>query len=108
MSGKSKTIAILTPILFSLTLIIGILIGNSYNKLSEKSLTLYPNSDKLNAVLTYIEEEYVDSISRDKLVEEAIPEILKKLDPHSIYIPKQDMSEMNEPLEGNFDGLLTF
>lgn len=105
MSGKSKTIAIITPILFSLTLIIGILIGNSYSKLSDKSLTLYPNTDKLNAVLSYIEEEYVDSVSREELIEEAIPEILKKLDPHSIYIPKQDMSEMNEPLEGNFDGI---
>jgi len=105
MSGKSKTIAIITPILFSLTLIIGILIGNSYSKLSDKSLTLYPNTDKLNAVLSYIEEEYVDTISREELIEEAIPEILKKLDPHSIYIPKQDMSEMNEPLEGNFDGI---
>ncbi len=105
MSGKNKTIAILTPILFSLTLIIGILIGNSYSKLNDNSLTLYPNTDKLNAVLSYIEEEYVDTISREELIEEAIPEILKKLDPHSIYIPKKDMSEMNEPLEGNFDGI---
>jgi carboxyl-terminal processing protease len=41
----------------------------------------------------------------DKMVEDAIVEVLNKLDPHSVYISKEDVRAMNEPLEGNFEGI---
>ena len=69
------------------------------------NLVLYPQVNKLDAVISYIEEEYVDSISKDDIIEKTIPVILQQLDPHSIYIPAKDLEEMNEPLEGNFDGI---
>ena len=60
---------------------------------------------KLNEILNYIEESYVDTILKDQLIEEGIESILKDLDPHSFYIPKEDYRDMNESLEGNFEGI---
>jgi carboxyl-terminal processing protease len=48
---------------------------------------------------------YVDTIQENKLVEKAIISVLKDLDPHSIYVSKEDVREMNEPLIGSFDGI---
>jgi carboxyl-terminal processing protease len=62
-------------------------------------------NDKLGNIISIIESNYVDSVSRTDLEETAIPGILKKLDPHSIYIPAKDLKRANEPLEGNFDGI---
>jgi carboxyl-terminal processing protease len=55
--------------------------------------------------LNIIESNYVDSVNRNDLVETAIPAMLRKLDPHSIYIPAKDLARANEPLQGNFDGI---
>ena len=62
-------------------------------------------NDKLNSILNIIESNYVDSVNRNDLVETAIPAILKKLDPHSVYIPAKDLARANEPLQGNFEGI---
>jgi carboxyl-terminal processing protease len=60
---------------------------------------------KYNAVLQDIKLDYVDTVNEEKLVEKAIVETLKELDPHSVYISKKDIQKANEPLEGNFDGI---
>lgn len=60
---------------------------------------------KLATTLTLIEKMYVDKISDTKLADDAIVSLLQKLDPHSSYISKEEVAEMNEPLEGNFDGI---
>jgi carboxyl-terminal processing protease len=52
-----------------------------------------------------IEHQFVDSISIDSLSELVIPLMMKELDPHSDYIPARDMQQVNEPLEGEFDGI---
>jgi carboxyl-terminal processing protease len=62
-------------------------------------------NDKLSNIINIIESSYVDSVSATDLEETAIPAILKKLDPHSIYIPAKDLKKANEPLQGNFDGI---
>ncbi len=119
--------SILLPLLFSLILISGILIGNWYSNnfygqsLSLKQLfssgskseshgnignqSMMPANNKLGSILSYISSEYVDSISVDKLTETAIPLIIDELDPHSVYIPAMDLSKYNEPLVGNFSGI---
>lgn len=61
--------------------------------------------EKFATLLNIIKFAYVDSTKQDKLVEDAITGMLEKLDPHSVYIPARDLQEMNEPLEGNFDGI---
>jgi carboxyl-terminal processing protease len=63
-----------------------------------------PN-DKLSYTLALIERHYIDSIGRDSLIEVALPLLISELDPHSNYIPRREMQAVNEPLEGEFDGI---
>ena len=60
---------------------------------------------KLNRVLNLVSSYYVDSVNEEKLVETAIIEILKDLDPHSVYIPSDEVRRMNDELSGNFEGI---
>lgn len=60
---------------------------------------------KLSYVFTAIEKLYVDSVDQDNLVETGIVAMLKELDPHSSYIPAEELARTNEPLEGSFDGI---
>jgi len=62
-------------------------------------------SKKFDQLIQLIKYSYVDSVNEDKLVEDAIVGMLKELDPHSVYIPKEELQRMNEPLEGNFEGI---
>ena len=63
------------------------------------------NTQKMAAVLYYIDNFYVDSANTSKIVEDAIIAALKELDPHSAYISKTDVEKANEPLIGSFDGI---
>jgi len=103
---KLKKLGIILPLLFALFLVGGMLIGNQLNRISEfNKFHIYPKVNKISGVIDYIASEYVDSIDRDGLIESSIPEILKQLDPHSLYIPASELSYYNEPLEGNFSGI---
>ena len=63
------------------------------------------DKNKLDYTLSLIEREYVDEISPDTIVEHLMPLLMEQLDPHSIYIAASEMQELNEPLEGEFDGI---
>lgn len=94
------------PILLAIVLAAGIYIGKSLNSSEPISnYILQSDPNKLDFVLDVIEQEYVDTIKTLGLVEKAIPEILSKLDPHTVYISAKDLKRANEPLEGNFDGI---
>ncbi|UTW66295.1 S41 family peptidase [bacterium SCSIO 12643] len=60
---------------------------------------------KLETFMRYVQLAYVDTVDTEKLTEDAIKAVLKDLDPHSVYISKKDLQRMNEPLEGNFEGV---
>lgn len=60
---------------------------------------------KLETFMRYVQLAYVDTVDSEKLTEDAIKAVLKGLDPHSVYISKKDLKRMNEPLEGNFEGV---
>lgn len=60
---------------------------------------------KLERTLQLINNLYVDDVESDKLTETAIRSILRDLDPHSSYLDKDEVKSMNEPLQGNFDGI---
>ena len=98
---------IILPLVAALALAAGIVIGiwlpdrNS----APQQTGFRVKSDKINSILNIIEADYVDTVNRAELVEAAIPAILKKLDPHSVYIPAKDLQRANEPLQGNFDGI---
>ncbi len=67
--------------------------------------TVYDQSYKFAKALEWINNYYVDSVDTDMLVEKAIIEMLDELDPHSTYLTKEEVKQMNEPLEGNFEGI---
>ena len=103
---------VLFPILLAVTLLIGVYAGIylSANADSDQINFITPPStrtmgSKLNQILSYIEDEYVDTVKKDKLVEKAINSLLAELDPHSYYIAPEELSDYTEPLEGNFDGI---
>jgi carboxyl-terminal processing protease len=60
---------------------------------------------KLVRATNTIQQLYVDPVKESDLVDNAIKGMLEKLDPHSIYIPKDEVKKMNEPLDGSFDGI---
>ncbi|MEZ4756753.1 MAG: S41 family peptidase [Flavobacteriales bacterium] len=62
-------------------------------------------ASKLESLLYHIDRMYVDDVNKDELVDAAIVRMLEQLDPHSVYIPKEELEEVNEPLKGNFDGI---
>jgi carboxyl-terminal processing protease len=62
-------------------------------------------TEKLDYLLYYLNNNYVDTVSSHQIVEEGILAMLKELDPHSVYISKEELKEMEEPLVGNFDGV---
>jgi carboxyl-terminal processing protease len=66
---------------------------------------LYEQAFKFGKVLEWIDKYYVDSVDQEVLVEHAITELLKELDPHSSYLTKKEVEELNEPLQGNFEGI---
>ena len=61
--------------------------------------------EKFNTLLYYMNRMYVDTVDLDGLVETAIRGMLEELDPHSVYIPAEDLQQADEPLNGNFEGI---
>lgn len=66
---------------------------------------LYENTLKFGQVLEWVDKYYVDTVNKEQLVEISIIEMLNHLDPHSNYLTREEVKEMNEPLEGNFEGI---
>lgn len=97
----------LIPFLMAICLVAGILIGTFYtNHFSGNKLGIInTSSNKLNALLHIIDEQYVDTVNMFNLVEEAMPQILAELDPHSSYIPAKDLEAVNSDLKGSFSGI---
>lgn len=61
--------------------------------------------NKLIYTLSLIDSRYVDKVDIDSITDLAMPRLLAELDPHSTYIPARDFTEVNEALEGEFDGI---
>ena len=96
------------PIYFSLAVILGILIGTFFNGNSISSFTLSKNATnelKIKRLINFIQRDYVDTVNTDKLLDGAITQMLGKLDPHSVYIPKENLQAVTESMQGNFVGI---
>ena len=95
------------PILMTLCIVIGILIGNFFaNHFSGNRLNIINSgSNRLNNLLHIIDDQYVDKVNIDSLVDQAIPQILAELDPHSVYISAKDVQSANDDLKGSFSGV---
>ncbi len=90
------------PLAIAFSVIIGIVVGNQF---SNQRYTA--DSDrKLNTILNLIADDYVDdSVNINNLIEMSIPQILSKLDPHTVYFSAKDMKAAQEELDGSFSGI---
>ncbi|MBR7053651.1 MAG: S41 family peptidase [Prevotella sp.] len=97
----------LMPLALATCVVLGILIGTFYsNHFSGNRLSIINSgSNRLNDLLHLIDDQYVDSVNMNELVENAIPEILAELDPHSVYISAKDVQSANDELQGSFSGV---
>lgn len=95
------------PLIIAISVVAGILIGTFYARhfAGNKLGIINSSSNKLNALLRVIDDQYVDTVNMTDLVEKAMPQILAELDPHSTYIPAQRLEEVNSELEGSFSGI---
>ena len=96
-----------TPLIIAISVVAGILIGTFYAKhfAGNRLGIINGSSNKLNALLRVVDDQYVDSVNMTDLVEKAMPQILAELDPHSTYIPAQKLEAVNSELEGSFSGI---
>lgn len=107
---NNRKLAVYLPIAFALVLIAGFFLGAAlvrYPSTDEGLLQGFKSSryDPVNDVISYIQQDYVDSVDADALRKYAIEGILSELDPHSQYISAEEFNEVNDPLLGNFDGI---
>ena len=102
-SGKTRQI-----IQVVLGVVIGALLTLSYVRYRDANhliKTRYSDWRKLNLVLDMVEKNYVDTLNREGMTNAAITAALSQLDPHSVYLPPQELEASQEELAGNFDGI---
>lgn len=116
MRFKKINIAVWLPLIISLAVVLGFCLGyylfspirysvSDDELINRMNGMMTQNSSKIGSIVELIKESYVDNVDVDTLSEEIIPLLLKKLDPHTNYIPAKDVLKANENLEGNFDGV---
>jgi carboxyl-terminal processing protease len=105
----SNRVRIFLPLIIALAIVAGILIGRQMKQPLPGNKFLFSfkqnQFSKINDIINYINDEYVDTVNDKELVESAIRAMLQDLDPHSTYIPAEDLKAYTEPLEGEFDGI---
>ena len=100
---KLKSVRFTTYLIIVLFILV---VAKMFIKPKQERLPVQSNSwSKLELILGQLEKNYVDTINYKDVTEQAIPFILEKLDPHSVYLPPQELKEADEALEGNFDGI---
>ena len=89
--------------------LVGWIFGHRYGRqLTEGQINILVGSrmnDKISKAGSYIGNDYIEPLTADSIAELAIPAILKELDPHSSYIPAREFKQVEEPLQGEFDGI---
>jgi carboxyl-terminal processing protease len=95
------------PIVFALVLILGIFIGSTFVRRNDAAFTSEGSNSysKLDQILRYVQDQYVDTIRTKDLMDKTIVSLLASLDPHSSYMTAEELTASNEPLQGNFEGI---
>ncbi len=98
---NNKKLSVWLPMIVAAVFVSGLLLG----ALLQHSRGGSAANKKLAMILNLIENEYVDDVNIDSLLEATLPQLLSNLDPHSVYIPKSDLQDVNDELEGSFSGV---
>ena len=96
------------PIYFSIAVVIGIFIGTYFSGGANNMMSFTQDASseqKIKRLINFIEKDYVDEVDTDSLLDDAIAQMLDKLDPHSVYIPKERLQAVTENMQGNFVGI---
>ena len=108
---KNK-IAVWLPTLLAISICLGMFLGMYFSQnnggANNPIRFMMPSTGsatKLNSIVSYIDEYYVDSVQKEQLIQKAIEGILEELDPHSYYISEEELNAYTEPLEGKFEGI---
>lgn len=103
----NKNYSFLLPLIIATAIAIGFFLGGklNFNDTPERLFTTNSKKDKLNRLIDYIDYEYVDDVNTDSIVDVTVNSILEKLDPHSVYIPEQEMTRVSESMKGDFVGI---
>lgn len=105
-SKSQKYLPIFLSLIFAFGILVGLRLSNKYNEKTQSILKITDMGfNKMNEIINYIEQEYVDTMNRELLIDKTINSLLQELDPHSYYISPEEFSDVNDPLEGNFDGI---
>ncbi|HEY6082195.1 MAG TPA: PDZ domain-containing protein, partial [Chitinophagaceae bacterium] len=106
--ANNKKLNVFLPLLFSLALALGMLLGFKLRDEAgyKNTIFLHPfGNGAVQEILNLVDVKYVDSVNTRELRKDAIQGILDHLDPHSVYIPSSQLASVNEDLEGNFPGI---
>ena len=94
------------PILIFGAIALGVVLGGMLNFPSTADYLVKNNSkSKLNKLIDFIDNEYVDNVNTDSIVNLTVNNILAKLDPHSVYMPPSEQLQVAESMKGNFVGI---
>lgn len=94
------------PILIFATLAFGVFLGSALNfKTAANLFHVNTPKNKLNKLIDFINEEYVDHVNTDSIVDLAVTNILEKLDPHSVYVSPSQQAVVAESMKGDFVGI---
>ena len=107
---KNSKYTVILPTIIACSIALGILLGgkvfrNDRIRNMQGQSLMARNNNKIDMLLSLINNTYVDSISIDSLIENAIPLIVDELDPHSSYLTKAEVLEANEIYDAQFDGI---
>jgi carboxyl-terminal processing protease len=101
-----KKLKVWLPLLFAIIMIVGMVIGFQLREnIATTSFFKTRKQAPVQEVMDLVNLKYVDRVHMDSLGDDAIQGMLTRLDPHSIYIPATDLTEVNEDLQGNFEGI---
>lgn len=101
----NRKYAFIYPTLLMVFLAIGLLIGSRLNRTGTDQKQQSGNYSKMQEIIDLLDREYVDTIESKKLFEKTISDMLHELDPHSNYIPSEDLQAVNEQIDGKFGGV---
>jgi carboxyl-terminal processing protease len=105
------------PLVLSLAVVFGILVGmkmqneplidarKKKDKLSTTEATNIVGQGRMEEILRYVDAKYVDDVNNSVMIDKSINNLLQELDPHSVYIPANELQSVSEELEGEFDGI---
>ncbi|AXT57672.1 S41 family peptidase [Aquimarina sp. MMG015] len=95
------------PLFIGLAMGAGVFLGSKLNfsNPSAKLFSYNAKKEKLNRLIDYIDYEYVDEINTDSIVDVTVNRILENLDPHSVYIPPEELEGITESMQGDFIGI---